>query len=69
MVADLAKTESLSSFDHGIKYLLCVTDVFAKDAWVKPLKDKEAKTVYHSFTEILSESKRKPSKLWVNQGK
>ena len=30
-----------SSFNRGFKYLLCVTDVFTKYAWVKPLKDKK----------------------------
>ena len=39
-VADLAEMGSLSSKNWGIKYLLCVIEVFAKYAWVKPLKDK-----------------------------
>ena len=41
-VADLAEMGSLSSKNRGIKYLLCVIEVFAKYAWVKPLKDKKA---------------------------
>ena len=41
--ADLAEMESLSSKNFGVKYLLCVIDVFAKQAWVKPLVDEKAK--------------------------
>ena len=35
---------SLSSKTRGIKYLLCMIDVFTKYQWVKPLKDKKAKS-------------------------
>ena len=41
-------------------------NVFTKYAWVKPLKDKQVKTVLHSFVEIVKESKRQPNKLWVD---
>ena len=40
-----------------------------KNAWVKLLKDKKAKTVLHGFTEIVNKFKRKPNKLWDDQGK
>ena len=49
--ADLAKMESLSSFNRGVKYVSCVIESFTKYAWVKPLKDKKAKTVLHGFIE------------------
>ena len=38
-------------------------------AWVKRLKNKKAKSVLYGFIEIVNESKRKPNKLWVDQGK
>ena len=38
--ADLADIQSLSKCNKGIKYLLCVIDLFSKYAWVVPLKDK-----------------------------
>ena len=31
----------LSKFNKGIKYLLCVIDLFSKYAFVVPLKDKK----------------------------
>ena len=62
--AELAESGSLSSFNHGIKYLLCVIDVFTK-----PLTDKKTKTIVHGLIGIVNESKRKPNKLWVDQGR
>ena len=53
---------SLSSKNKNVKYLLCVTDVFTKNAWVKPLKDKKDKTVINAFIEIVNESNCKPNK-------
>ena len=60
---------SLSSKNKNFKYLLCVRDVFTKYAWVKPLKDKNGKTVLNAFVETNSKSNCKPNKLWVDQGK
>ena len=37
--ADLADMQLLSKFNKGIKYLLCVIDLFSKYAFVVPLKD------------------------------
>ena len=38
---DLADMQSLSKYSKGIKYLLCVIDLFSKYAWVAPIKDKK----------------------------
>ena len=51
----------LSFKNRGVKYLLSVIDVFTKYAWVKPLKDKKAKTVPHCVIEI-NESKCKQTR-------
>ena len=67
--ADLAEMWSLSPFNHGIKCLLCVIDAFIKYAWIKSLTDKKAKTVLHGLIGIVNESKHKPNKLWVDQGR
>ena len=66
--ADLAEKGLLSSFNWGVKYVLCVIDVSVKYARAKPLKDNKAKTVLHGFIEIVNKSKCKPNKLWVDQG-
>ena len=37
---DLADMQSLSRYNKGFKYLLCVIDLFSKYAWVVPIKEK-----------------------------
>ena len=48
---------------------MCVIDVFAKCAWVKPLKDKKDKKALNAFMEMVNDSNRKPNKFWVDQGR
>ena len=38
---DLAGMQSLRKYNKGIKYLLCVIDLFSKYAWVIPIKDRK----------------------------
>ena len=58
----------ISKFNKGIRFLLCVIDIFSKYAWVVPLKDKEGVTITNAFQKHLDESKRKPNKIWVDKG-
>ena len=67
--ADFAEMESLSSKNKNVKYLLFVTDIFTKYAWVKPLQDKKDKKVLNAFIKTVHESIGKPNKFWVDQGK
>ena len=64
--ADLAEMGSSSSKYRGVKYLLCAKDVLIKYTWVKPLKDKKAKTVLHGFVGIVNKCKREPRKKIYN---
>ena len=57
--------ESLSKYNKGIKYLLCAIDLFSKYAWVIPMKDT---SIVNAFNKILSDSNRKPNKIWTDQG-
>ena len=66
-MADVAEIELLSSFNRGVKYLLCVIDVFTKYPLVKSLKDNKGKTGLNDFIETVNESKCKPNKLWVDE--
>ena len=65
---DLADMQLLSRQNKGIKYLLCVIDLFSKYAFVVPLKDKKGASVVKGFEKIVSESGRQPNKIWVDQG-
>ena len=38
---DLADMQLISKFDKGLRFLLCVIDIFRKYAWVVPLKEKK----------------------------
>ena len=58
----------ISKYNKGIRYLLCAIDLFSKYAWVIPSKDKKGVTIVNAFQKILDSSKRKPNKIWVDQG-
>ena len=60
--------QSLSKYNKGIKYSLCAIDLFSKYAWVIPIKDKKWTSIVNAFKKILSDSNRKPNKIWVDQG-
>ena len=65
---DLADMQSLSKYNKGIKYLLCAIDLFSKYAWVIPIKDKKGTSIVNAFKKIISEGRRKPNKIWGDQG-
>ena len=66
---DLADMQSLSRKNKGIRYLLCVTDLYSKYAFVIPLENKNGISVTNGFNEIIKQSNRKPNKIWVDQVK
>ena len=49
----------ISKYNKGIRYLLCVIDIFSKYAWVAPLKDKKGVTIVNAFQNILNNSEKK----------
>ena len=55
----------ISKFNKGIRFLLCIIDIFSKYAWVFPLKDKKGVTIVNAFQKIIDDSKRKPNKIWL----
>ena len=56
----------ISKFNKGIKFLLCVIDIFSKYPWVVPLQHKKGVTIVNAFQKILDSSKRKPNKICVD---
>ena len=66
--AHFADMQLISKFNKGFRFLLCVTDIYSKYAWVIPLKDKKGITITIAFQENLKESNRKPNKIWVDKG-
>ena len=63
--ADLADMQLLSRCNKGIRFLLCVIDIFSKYAWVVPLKDKKGVSIVTAFQSILKQSNRKPNKICI----
>ena len=65
--ADLIDKSSLSKYNNNCKFIITVIDIFTKDAWAIPLKNKSGLSITNGFKTILSEG-RKPEKLWVDRG-
>ena len=54
-------------YNKGIRFLLCVIDIFSKYAWVVPLKDKKGVSIVTAFQSISKQSNRKLNKIWVDK--
>ena len=46
---DLADMQLISKYNKGIRFFLCVIDIFSKYAWVIPLKDKKGRLLLMLF--------------------
>ena len=66
--ADLVDMKALARYNGGHKWILNVMDVWSRYAWSVPMKTKSAVDVVHALKRIVSSSKRKPKRLWVDQG-
>ena len=53
--ADLADTQLISKFNKGFRFLLCVIDIFSKNAWVISLKDNKGVSIVNAFQKILDD--------------
>ena len=65
---DLADMQLISKFNKGIRFLLCVIDIYRKYAWAVPLKGKKGVSTVNAFQSILKKFNRKPNKIWVDKG-
>ena len=65
---DLTDMQLLSKYNTGIRFLLCVIDIFSKYAWVVTLKDKKGISIVKAFQIVLKQSNSKPNKIWVDKG-
>ena len=65
---DLADMQLISKYNKGIRYLLCVIDLFSRYAWVILLKNIKGESIVEGFENILDDSNRKPNKIWVDHG-
>ena len=57
-----------SKDNKGIRFLLCLIDIFSKYTQVVPLKDKKSVTVTNASQKLLHRfDGRKPSKIWEDK--
>ena len=61
-VAGFADMQLINKFNKGIPFLLHVTDIFSKYAWVVSLKDKKDIAITNVFQTMLDKSSLKPNK-------
>ena len=52
---DLAYMQLTIKCNKGIKFLLCAIDLFSKNAWVVPLKDKKGVVIVNPHQNILND--------------
>ena len=60
--------ELIRKFYEGVRFLLCVIDIFSKYAWVVSWKDKKSITITNAFQKNLSNSAHKTNRIWVDKG-
>jgi Integrase core domain/Chromo (CHRromatin Organisation MOdifier) domain len=65
---DLVEVGQFSEKNDGCRYLLNCIDIFTRYAFVRPLKDKSAKTVLDAFKSILLEAQTKPLMVVMDKG-
>ena len=53
---DLGDMHVISKFNKGLRFSLCVTDIFSKYAWVVPLQDKKGVSISKYFKKSLTEN-------------
>ena len=58
----------INKFNKGTKFLLCMVDIFSKNAQVVLLEDKKGVTFDNAFQNILDNSMRKPNKIQEDKG-
>ena len=58
---DQADMQLISKFDKRIRFI----DIFRKNAWFIPLRDKKGITITNVFQKILKESNRNLDKIWI----
>ena len=58
----------ISKCNKGIRFLLCVIDIFCTHAWVFPLINKKDITIINAFEKKLDLSNQKRNKILVDKG-
>ena len=68
LIADLDDMQLIVKFNKRIYFLLGVTHILSRYAWLIHLKDKKGTTITKAFQKMFDESNRKASNKWVDKG-
>ena len=63
----MAFVQDVAEENDGVNYLLVVIDALSKYVWVRPMKNKTARSLLEAFDSVLSAG-RKPEKLRTDKG-
>jgi hypothetical protein len=66
---DLVDMSQWQKENDGYKFMLNGIDIFSRYAFSRPLKNKTATAVFDAFISIITELKRQPKSIWVDEGK
>ena len=66
--ADLSDVSSIQRQNNGYRFLLFIIDAFDKHGWVRPLKDKTAKSITQAVQDVLQTVQRKPLHFMTDKG-
>ena len=66
--ADLADMQLKNKFNKGLRFLLCVIEIYSQYACVIHLKDKNRIKTTDAFQKVLDDSKREQNKIWFDKG-
>ena len=65
---DLLDIHQFARHNKNYRFILVVLDIFSRFAWARPLKNKSGVSVAKAFEDIISESDKKPHKVWSDRG-
>ena len=58
----------INKFNKGLRFLLCVIEIYSQYACVIHLKNKKRIKITDAFQKVLDDSKRKQNKIWFDKG-
>lgn len=65
---DVSKLKN-KKYKQNFNFILMVLDCFSRKAWAKPIKSKHASETADGILKIFRESKRKPKRIYSDEGK
>jgi hypothetical protein len=65
---DLVDMKNYAKDNENFKYMLTIVDLWTKYAWAVPVKDKTGPMIMNAFKRVVTDSGRKPKKIYVDKG-